>query len=126
MEDEQYQALTAYIEKMAIERQEVINDDHPIVQEFWEMFEYLNGDDQYEPKLDHSTDPSIIAVNLNEYVELAVISKQQVPNLRDLKSVLKTSRKYKYEGQRCVHSAIKARNAHAGRSTSTRCWIFRK
>ena len=126
MEDEQYQELTDYIEYMAVARQEVINDDHPMIQEFWEMFEYLNGDDQYEPKLDHSTDPSVIAINLNEYVELAALSKQQVPNLRDLKSALKTSRKYRYEGQRCVHSGIKARNLHQGKSASTRCWIFRK
>lgn len=124
MEDEQYEALTSFIEQMAVERQEVINDDHPMVQEFWDMYEYLNGDDEYEPKLNHSTDPNVIAININEYIELAALSKQQVPVLRDLKTVLKSSRKYKYEGQRCVHSGIKARKQYT--SKSIRCWIFRK
>lgn len=126
MGDEQYAELTQYIEQMAVARQEIINNDHPMVQEFWDLFEYLNGDDEWEPRLNHSTDPAVIAINLNEYIELAVMSKQQVPTLRDLKSMIKTSRKYRYEGQRCVHSAIKARLNQPGKSTSTRCWIFRK
>jgi len=43
--DEQYTAAIQLISNMAAERQQVINADHPIVQEFWDAYAYLNSDD---------------------------------------------------------------------------------
>jgi hypothetical protein len=79
---------------MALERQEAINDDHPMVREFWEAFDYLDGDDH--PKLNHSHDPALIAVNLNHFVQVAADRRQQIPLLRDLKAVLRNSKRRKF------------------------------
>lgn len=123
--DEVHAALQAQIRLMALERQVAINADHPLVDEFWDMYEYLNGDDDYEPALNHSRDSNLIALNLNHFVCVAAEAKQQIPPMRELKHLLKASRRYKYQGQRVVNSAIKGKGASAG-STSERCWIFEK
>ncbi|WP_071058773.1 toprim domain-containing protein [Pelistega sp. MC2] len=123
MTDEQYKQTAEFIEQMAVHRQEALNDDHPVVQEFWELYDYLNGD-EYEPKLNHSRDNDVIAINLNEVIELASLQRQQVPVLRDIKKLLKTSKRYQYIDQRNVNSIIRARHSMTG--LSVRCWIFKK
>lgn len=125
LSEKQKELTQAYITDMAIKRQEAVSDDHPIVNEFWEMFEYLNGENPDKPVLNHATDPSTIAVNLNEFIQLAVECRQQVPSLRELKAHLKNSRKHKYMGQACVYSKIRAHNTNYN-STSIRAWIFQK
>jgi hypothetical protein len=81
--DEQKAALKGQIVAMAGERQQVINNDHVLVQEFWEAFDYLDSGDL--SVLNHSRDPSLIAVNLNHFLQVATERRQQVPLLRDLK-----------------------------------------
>lgn len=125
MSDEVYERLLQEIRCMAIQRQSAINADHPIVDEFWDMYEYLNGSDDHLPALNHSRDPALIAINLNHFVSVAAEAKQQLPPMRDLKNLLKASRRYKYQGQRVVNSAIKARELKAS-SSSERCWVFAK
>ncbi|OZI26831.1 bifunctional DNA primase/helicase [Bordetella genomosp. 9] len=120
--DEQHAAAIALLGDMAAERQHIINADHPIVQEFWDSFEYLNGD-ELPPKLNHSCNDDEIAVNLNQYVEEAVNRRQQVPNLRDLKKVLRTSRRHKFIGVKTVKSRIRT---NASGASTVHCWVFRK
>ena len=122
MSDDQYNQTAEFIEQMAVQRQEALNDDHPVVQEFWELYDYLNGDPA-EPKLNHSRDPAFIAINLNEVIELASLQRQQVPVLRDIKKLLKTSKRYQYIDQRNVNSVIRARQSVM--SLSVRCWVFK-
>lgn len=123
---DRHQALCAQIIDMARERQTVINGDHPMVQDFWEAFEYLNG--HHQPQLDHSRDPEVIAINLNHFVQVAAERKQQVPLLRDLKKVLKTSQKRKFLDIKVVNSAILGRETSMASpstaSTSIKCWVF--
>lgn len=121
--DEEHAQLHAQIRLMAIERQCAINADHPVVDEFWDMFEYLNGDETY-PMLDHARDPSIIAINLNHFVSVAADHRQQVANMRDLKKLLKGSRRHKFLGQRVINSAIKGREINGKTGTSEYCWVF--
>lgn len=124
--DEEHEQLHEQIRQMAVERQHAINADHPAVDEFWDVYEYLNGDDSH-PMLNHSRDPNLIAINLNHFMQFAAEHKQQVTNLRDLKKLLKGSRRYKYLEQRVVNSAIKSRDmSNANRGTSERCWVFEK
>ena len=94
-----------------------------MVAEFWEAFDFLDDDyDQYgnrTPVLNHSREPTEIAVNLNEFVEKAANARQQIPPLTDLKRHLKTSKHRKFiESSRVVSSAITYR--------ATRCWIFKR
>lgn len=121
----------AFIEDMAAERQEAINSDHPLVQEFWEVYDYLNGSDE-APRVNHSRKAAdgVIAINFPQFVEVAADKRQQVPELRDLKKLLRTSRVRKFvEANRTVNSAINERwNAEhknlPPRPVSERCWIF--
>lgn len=126
--DEQYNATAQLISTMAAERQLIINADHPIVQEFWDAYGYLNGDDEQAPQLNHSCSEDEIAVNLNHFIELAATHKQQVPALRDLKKVLRTSRQYKFVDVKTVKSRIRQNTSQAGssRALTVHCWVFRK
>ena len=116
---EQKKSLENQLRRMAVERQQVINSDHPLVQEFWEAFDYLDGTEM--PRMNHSRDLSLIAVNLNHFVQEAAEKRQQVPPLRELKKLLKTSRNRKYLGQRPVNSNIWGKD---GAGKTVKCWIF--
>lgn len=121
IDDDQHEALQAQIEAMAVERQQAINADHPVVEEFWDVFEYL---DHGPAPLNHSRRPADeVAVNLNHFLELAREHNQQVPPLADLKKTLKTSKRYRYREQCVVNSALRAQNpVHS--STTIWCWVF--
>jgi len=127
MSDEQFAALEQQIICMAIEREEAISADHPLVQEFWEAYEYLNGPDVAEPRLNHSRDPQAIAINLNHFIQVATEHRQQIPPIRDLKKLLKASRRHKFDAIRVVNSVIRDRLSNpASVSTSVKCWVFIK
>lgn len=132
--DDQFSQVRAQIVTMARERQQAINADHPLVQEFWESFEYLDslgtqraqGMD-FSPVLNHSRDPDLIAVNLNEYVELAANRRQQVPVLAELKKVLRTSKTRRFMDVKSVNSAIKTRMDNGIEVPKTvHCWVFER
>lgn len=120
-----HQALTV----MALERQSAISADHPLVAEFWEVYEYLEslGDG---PQVNHSTDPKLIAINLNEFAELASIHRQNLADLKTLRSLLTESRSRKLmETNKPMHSAVRASqsagNALFNKPLSVRCWVFK-
>lgn len=113
---------------MAVERQQAINSDHPMVQAFWDIYDFL--EEKRPQSVNHSKDATVIAINLNQFVLVASDNRQQLPPLQDLKAMLKTCRIHKYLGQKPVSSAIHDR-LNASRSTdekkisdSARCWCF--
>jgi hypothetical protein len=121
---EQQKAMREHVTQMAIERQKVINADHPLVQEFWDAFDYLDSHDQH--RLNHSRDPQLIAVNINHFIQVATELRQQIPVISDLKKVLKTSGRRKFIDVRVVNSSIKAKESLSqSSSTSIKCWIFK-
>lgn len=121
----------SFIEDMAAERQEAINADHPSVQTFWDTYEFLNGHDD-APRLNHARkDDRQIAINLNHFVAVASDFRQQVPDLGELKKLLKTSRTRKFIGIKPVNSAINAawnarrdKEGVAERPMTVKCWVF--
>ena len=132
--EEQYQATRAFILEMTQARQRAISDDHPTVVQFWETFDFLDaigmetakGQDQ-APRLNHSRDEDLIAVNLNEYVERAALHRQQVPLLADLKKVLRNSKTRKFRDVKSVSSAIAFRGIGTSATAKTvHCWLFEK
>jgi len=131
--DLQFEQMRRQLVAMARERQQSINADHPLVQDFWEAFDYLNGlptdtrnGPVERPRLNHSRDPDLIAVNLNEFVELAAQHRQQVPVMSELKKVLRTSKTRRYLDVKSVNSAIKFRVDSYGDDVgrSVHCWVF--
>lgn len=118
------------IVEMAKARQQAINADHPLVQEFWEIFDYLDGDDL--SIINHSRTDGEIAINLNHFVQVAMDRKQQIPDMARLKKVLRTSRFRKFIDVKPVNSAINARynnRKHEGdpdRPSTVKCWVFKR
>jgi len=119
------------IVELALEREQALAKDHPIVEQFWEAFEFLDGasdDPECEARLNHSCSPELVAINLNHFVQIAQEKRQQVPLLSDLKRFLKTSRKYRFiDANRSVRSAINSRlnlRTENARPAIVKCWVF--
>ena len=132
MNDAQFDAVRAQIVAMAQERQRAISADHPLVQEFWEAFDYLDSIPEpsmhgllNRPRLNHSRDKQLVTVNLNEFVEMASLHRQQVPPMAELKKVLRTSKTRRFvDSSRVINSAIKTRSAGDEQGRAVRCWVF--
>jgi len=119
------QALTV----MALERQAAISADHPLVAEFWEVIEYLESLGE-GPQVNHSTDPTLIAINLNEFAEKASVHRQNLADLKTLRTLLVNSRSRKWlESNKASYSAVRASqaagNAMFNKPMTVRCWIFK-
>ncbi|MBE8168100.1 MAG: toprim domain-containing protein [Shewanella sp.] len=115
-----------HLTKMAISREQVCGSDHPLVQEFWEIFDFLEGDNG--KVVNHSRDPQYIAVNLNQFAEEATNRKQKLPLLNELKTLLKDCRTYKFVGRKPVNSAVNARlnkdHPSMNKPSTVKCWVF--
>jgi hypothetical protein len=124
--EERTAAVRETLTEMAVARQRAINADHPVVQEFWDMFEYLDGDGD-EPRLNHSFDEKLIAVNLNHFATVAADRRQTMPPLTDLKRLLRTSRVRRFVDVKTVRSALRARDpANRALPASVKCWVFER
>ena len=111
------------VQGMAIERQTAVNADHPMVQEFWEAYDYIEGQSS-NATLNHYDDDSLIAVNLKHFEQVCAESKLRIPPITELKRHLKTSRSRKFiDSSRTVRSAIRREGNVLG-SATVRCWIF--
>ena len=124
------------LEDMARERVEQLNGDHPDVEKFWDAYEYLQGNRSPEWGLNHHpADAQTVAINLNEIYKVAARNYQQLPEINEMKKLLRTSRKYKFiESNKQVYSdrfpaddvaaVNKSREAPGKPSRNVKCWIF--
>lgn len=130
LSDPQVAATQRQIVRMAIERQASISSDHAAVAEFWEVYDYLESLSE-DPVVDHSSDPTVIAINLNEFCERAAEHKQKLADVATLRDLLKESRSRKFlDSNKAVHSAVRAafnsRNpCSQPRPTTVKCWTFK-
>lgn len=115
--DEAYLTVLEYIVSMAEERQQAINADHPRVQEFWEIYDFIESKSAGDV-LNHSRDDDLIAINLNDFIQKAENNRQQIPDMSELKKMLRTSRARKFLDYKAVNSIIT--------SSSMKCWVFQK
>ncbi len=108
-----------YISDIAHQRNARLASDHPVLQEFWDTYHYLNDDyvmiDDETGKrtanrhvLNHSKDSAFIAINLNHFVELCRLKGQKIPDLQTLKELLPSSRRYEFVKSKKVRSRIKS------------------
>ncbi len=119
---EQRQSVQSCIEQMAIERQQALELDHPVVQQFWETYEYLNDGNPHST-LNHSRNDQLIAINLNHFTHVAAENKQEIPPLIELKNHLKTSKERKFYAIKPVNSALNAGDNNVA-SATVKCWVF--
>ena len=114
-------AAEAHILSMAVERKAAIGGDHPVVEQFWEAFDYIGtrktrGIDESESKIEHSRDPNLHAINLNDFAAAAGELRIPVPDPNALKQHLRGSRSRKWVRTGNVNSAVTGRTLH--------CWVF--
>ncbi|MBV6872216.1 toprim domain-containing protein, partial [Xanthomonas euvesicatoria] len=92
---------------MALERQKAISADHAMVNEFWEVYEYLEATGHGKAVVNHSRDTQRIAINLNHFAARAAQFSQSVPDLKVLRALLGDSRRHKFIGANvAVNSAV--------------------
>ncbi|MFC3549433.1 toprim domain-containing protein [Lysobacter cavernae] len=117
---------------MALERQRAISADNPLVAEFWEVYEYLEGLSD-TAVVNHSRDENRIAINLNEFAALAAKHSQKLADLNVLRELLRNSRRHKFvDANVAVNSVIRSR-ATVGPGAQfkappliIKCWTFQK
>lgn len=112
-----------FITQMAIDRQAALNADHPMVSEFWEAFDYIEGTgDSSLPKLNHyGAGANQIAVRLKEFERWCGEFKLRAPDMRALKQLLRTSKARKFiDANRSVRSRIREDGG------TVKCWVFDK
>jgi hypothetical protein len=131
-------AAAAELGQMALARQQALSADHPLVAEFWELYEFLEGDDSADAAgpLNHARGDGLIAISLPHFEQVCAARKLRHAPLAELKRVLPTSRQHKFQGVRTVNSAIRERqNSNAYRNgadladvrpTSIKCWVFQQ
>ncbi|WP_227458673.1 toprim domain-containing protein [Cupriavidus pauculus] len=122
-------AAQAQLVRMAVERQQAIGADHPLVQEFWELYDHIESAEDDYPVLNHARGGGVIAISLRHFEQVANDRRLNLPPLTELKRVLKTSRARKFIDLRVVNSAINARfnteHPHAPKRPDTvKCWVF--
>ena len=122
MTEGQHRAALDFIAEMTRERQRVTSSEHPVVQKFWGIFDYLveiETDDQRNtrPLNNHRKADQLIAVSLPQFFERCRAHGQTPPSEDELRRHLKTSKSRKYLDQRPV-------NSPSGKFFH--CWVFER
>ncbi|WP_426801568.1 toprim domain-containing protein [Xanthomonas campestris] len=111
---------------MALERQKAISADHAMVNEFWEVYEYLEATGHGKAVVNHSRDAQRIAINLNHFAARAAQFSQAVPDLKVLRALLGDSRRHKFIGANVAVNSAVLKDDLTGVGTTVKCWVFQK
>lgn len=112
-----------YLKVIARQRIQELSGDHPDIERFWDVFEYLHFGRGNQVN-HHPAKAPTIAINLPEFYKMASEARQQLPDMVQLKALLPTSRRYRY-----VESNRAVRSTHTditGSSSVLKCWVFEK
>lgn len=125
MTDEFKKGLADYLLGRAKIREKRLANDHPVVEQFWDTYDYiaikitasLRGDGKDPEPLNHARDSDDrIAVNLNQLMEECRIWGQPSPDVAQLKKLLPLCRRHKFLGNKPINSRITGK--------TMRCWVF--
>lgn len=94
----------AFIVELAKERVQALEADNTLVTEFWDMFDYLNQNAPHG--VNHSNEENIYAVNFNHLAQMASGYRQNMPNLSEIKSLLKMGKTRRFVGIKTVRSHV--------------------
>jgi hypothetical protein len=113
-------AAHATLMEAAPARQTAISADHPVVEEFWDVVDFIGLD-----VLNHSRNGDIIALNLNHVQACAGRYSQPFPTMAELKKHLPSSASRKFiERNKSVCSGLEKNDA--GNGKTVKCWTFKK
>ena len=117
MTDEQAKTAKSTLIKMSEQRVARLSNDHPLVEQFWEIYEYL--DSLADCNMNHyAADKKKIAINLPAFYKIAQSEGQRLPEQTEMKRLLKSSRKHKF-----VDSNVPVSSA-VYKSKTVKCWVF--
>jgi hypothetical protein len=106
----------AVLGNAAEQRQTAIASEHSIVEEFWEVVEFLGLSN-----VNHSKQPDdTIAINLNQIISMAGMASHPMPAIAELKKHLRTSRTRPFLDVKPVRSGIPSFDDRL-----VRCWVFK-
>ena len=106
--------LDTYLTQCCLERHQCLEADSPLITEFWEMYHYLEN--ETNERVNHSKDPSKIAISLNQFANAMAEMKQRPFDLVELRRELKTSKRYPFMEYVTIWSTITAK--------SIKCFVF--
>lgn len=112
------------VDAMAIDRQQAVGGDHPLVADFWDKYEYLlsreerTAWDEGKSVNQHRKRDTLIAVNLPHFESRCRNAGLNPPPMDKLKKLLPNSQSRKFVARN--HPI----NTPDGRST--RCWVFQQ
>ena len=110
------------LDQAAIKRQESIASDHTVVEEFWDMIDFLGIE-----RLSHcSPINGEIALNLNQVIAEAGRANQPMPPTVELKRHLKESRSRPFVRIGTVRSVFYDKDTNATVPETVKCWIFKE
>ncbi len=112
----------SFLIEMAASRQGAINSDHPIVQDFWENFEFIAS--HSDVIINHTPNRDFISINLKEYEHWCNTFKIHGPDIRELKRYLKGSKHCKYIDANVNTRSEVAQRDGSSDSKQLRCWKF--
>lgn len=115
------QAKAAKITLITMSQQRVarLSSDHPLVEQFWEIYDYMdtlgNCDMNHYP-----ADRKQIAINLPAFYKIAQQEGQRLPEQTEMKRLLKSSRRNKFiDSNVAVYSTVYT-------AKTVKCWVFEK
>ena len=113
-----------YIDQIAIARDLELKQDHPMLEQFWDVYESLDA--QNYP-VNHACDPKIIAINLADFHSIAKSKGYQLDDVKEIRKLLPTSLRYKFiEKNKTTYSRV-YKGVEEGKSTkSVKAYIFQK
>lgn len=119
MTENQAKTAKSTLIKMSEQRVARLSNDHPLVEQFWEIYEYLES--SADCNMNHyAADKKQIAINLPAFYKIAQSEGQRLPEQTEMKRLLKSSRKHKFiDSNVAVSSAVY-------NSRTVKCWIFEK
>ena len=112
---------SSYIHELAIEREQDLVSDHPVIDQFWDVYDYFEelSENNKHYRVNHSANDDVIAIKLNEFHALAKAHNQSLEDIKLIKKILSTSIRYPYIGTNTVRSAIRD-------GKPTYCHVFMK
>ncbi|TCB49860.1 toprim [Acinetobacter sp. ANC 4779] len=123
----------AFMEKMALKRMEDLSDDHILVKQFWEVFEYINNSTANSNfSLNHHRhNDATVAINLNEVYKAAARNYQSLHDINEMRTLLRSSKKYRFiEMNKQVRTnsfpvdEFKQVKTDVAVERNVKCWIF--
>lgn len=119
--DEIHERVIARLWEQAEAQQRRLNDEDPVMEEFWNIYDFLNlqkQDGKSVEVLNHSRNPEYIAIHLPDFIRKASDARQQVPETAILKEKFPGSYRHKFVDYKPVFSSIFGK--------TLKCWLFLK